>query len=151
VKIVVGSDHRGFALKEAIVRMLRALRHDVVDVGTTSVDSVDYTDFAIDAAERVGRGDADRGILVCGSGVGMSIAANKVDGVRAALAVDAEGAHLARAHNDANVLALGSWQEKDEARALAIVGEFLSTDFEGGRHTRRVEKIRDYERKGRRS
>ncbi len=145
MKIALGADHRGFGLKEAIARRLRALHHTVIDEGTTTDASVDYTDFAIAAAEDVARGDADRGILICGSGVGMSIAANKVDGVRAALAVDAEGAKLARAHNDANVLALGAWQEGDEARVFAIVEAFLATDFEGGRHARRVDKIRAYE------
>jgi ribose 5-phosphate isomerase B len=147
VKIVVGADHRGFRLKEAIERRLREQGVDVVDVGTGDEASVDYTDFAIAAAERVARGEAERGILVCGSGAGMSIAANKVKGVRAALAVSPEGARLARAHNDANVLALGAWQEGDEDQVLAIVETFLSTEFEGGRHARRVDKIRAYEAK----
>jgi RpiB/LacA/LacB family sugar-phosphate isomerase len=145
VKIVIGADHRGFELKEHIKRRLLERRDEVVDVGTQGDASVDYTDFAIAAAETVARHDADRGILICGSGAGMSIAANTVKGVRAALAVSPEGARLARAHNDANVLALGAWQEGGDV--LAIVDSFLDTDFEGGRHARRVDKIRAYEEK----
>jgi ribose 5-phosphate isomerase B len=116
-----------------------------VDVGTDGDASVDYTDFAIAAAEQVANGAADRGILICGSGAGMAIAANKVKGIRAALAVTPEGARLARAHNDANVLTLGAWQGGDVAQVLAIVEAFLAADFEGGRHARRVEKIKAYE------
>jgi ribose 5-phosphate isomerase B len=145
VKIAVGADHRGFKLKELIKHHLGQLGHEVVDVGTDGEASVDYTDFAIAAAEKVAHEDADRGVLICGSGAGMSIAANKVKGVRAALAVTPEGARLARAHNDANVLALGAWQEGDEKNVLAIVDAFLAAEFEGGRHARRVDKIRAYE------
>jgi len=145
MKIAIGADHRGFALKERIKQFLRARGDDVIDVGTTGDTSVDYTDFAIAAAENVARGDADRGVLICGSGAGMSIAANKVKGVRAALAVSPDGARLTRAHNDANVLALGAWQDDNVEHVLAIVDAFLSTEFEGGRHARRVEKIRAYE------
>jgi ribose 5-phosphate isomerase B len=148
VKIAIGADHRGVGLKEAIKRRLRELGHDVVDVGTDGEASVDYPDLAIADAEKVARGEADRGILVCGSGAGMAIAANKVKGIRAALAVSPEGARLARAHNDANVLTLGAWQDADEQQVLDIVESFLSTEFEGGRHARRVEKIRAYEEKG---
>jgi ribose 5-phosphate isomerase B len=151
MKIALGADHRGYALKERIKSLLRTLSHEALDVGTQGEASVDYTDFAIAAAEKVARGEADRGILICGSGAGMSIAANKVRGVRAALAVSAEGARLARAHNDANVLALGAWQEADEDRVVEIVKAFLATDFEGGRHARRVDKIRAYEEKKGRS
>ncbi len=149
--IAIGADHRGFKLKEAIKRRLDALHHRVVDVGTDSEESVDYTDFAIETAEMVARGEADRGVLICGSGAGMSIAANKVKGIRAALAVSPEGARLARAHNDANVLTLGAWQGDDEKQVLAIVEAFLETEFEGGRHARRVDKIRAYEEKGSKS
>jgi len=151
VKIAIGADHRGFELKERIKQRLRDLHHEWVDVGTEGDASVDYTDFAIAAAELVAAGAADRGILICGSGAGMSIAANKVRGIRAALAVSPEGARLARAHNDANVLTLGAWQQDDAARVLEIVEAFVATEFEGGRHARRVDKIRDYEeRKDRR-
>jgi RpiB/LacA/LacB family sugar-phosphate isomerase len=134
-------------LKELIKKRLRELGHDVVDVGTDGEASVDYTDFAIAAAEKVARGEAERGVLVCGSGAGMSIAANKVKGVRAALAVSPDGARLAREHNDANVLALGAWQGSDERQVLEIAEAFLSAEFEGGRHARRVDKIRAYEEK----
>jgi RpiB/LacA/LacB family sugar-phosphate isomerase len=151
VKVALGADHRGFALKERIKALLRALSHEAIDVGTRGEESVDYPDYAIAAAEMVSRGEADRGILICGSGAGMSIAANKVPGVRAALAVTPEGARLARAHNDANVLTLGAWQEDDADRVLEIVKTFLATDFEGGRHARRVDKIRAYEEKKERS
>jgi ribose 5-phosphate isomerase B len=147
MKIVVGADHRGYPLKERIKELLRALRHEAIDVGTAGEDSVDYTDFAIKAGEMVSRGEADRGILICGSGAGMSIAANKVKGVRAALAVTPEGARLTRAHNDANVLALGAWQSGDDENVVEIVKAFLTTEFEGGRHARRLEKIREYEEK----
>ena len=145
MRIAIGADHRGFKLKELIKRHLNQLGHDVVDVGTDGEQSVDYTDFAIAAAEKVAHENADRGVLICGSGAGMSIAANKVKGVRAALAVSPDGARLARAHNDANVLALGAWQESDEKGVLAIVDAFLAAQFEGGRHARRVDKIRAYE------
>ena len=151
MKIAIGADHRGVELKEKIKELLRSLHHEPIDVGTQGDASVDYTDFAIAAAEMVANGQADRGILVCGSGVGMSIAANKVDGVRAALATSPEGARLARAHNDANVLALGAGQGADAATVMKIVKEFLATAFEGGRHERRVEKIRAYEQKKGRS
>jgi ribose 5-phosphate isomerase B len=145
VRVALGADHRGFELKERIKQRLRDLRHEFVDVGTDGDASVDYTDFAIAAAEQVANGAADRGILICGSGAGMAIAANKVKGIRAALAVTPEGARLARAHNDANVLTLGAWQGGDVAQVLAIVEAFLAADFEGGRHARRVEKIKAYE------
>lgn len=145
MKIVIGADHRGFKLKELIKRHLRERGYGVDDVGTDGEASVDYTDFAIAAAEQVGKNQADRAVLICGSGAGMSIAANKVDGVRAALAVSADAARLSRAHNDANVLALGAWQDEDDAHVLAIVDAFLDTKFEGGRHARRVDKIREYE------
>jgi ribose 5-phosphate isomerase B len=151
MKIAIGADHRGYPLKERIKALLRSLAHEALDVGTQGEESVDYTDFAIAAGEMVARGEADRGILICGSGAGMSIAANKVGGVRAALAVNPEGARLARAHNDANVLALGAWQEGDVDRVMETVKAFLATDFEGGRHARRVDKIRAYEAKKGRS
>lgn len=147
MRIAIGADHRGFKLKEIIERRLRELGHEVVDVGTDSETSVDYTDFAIADAEKVARGEADRGVLICGSGAGMAIAANKVKGIRAALAVNPEAARLARAHNDINMLALGAWQESDPRHVLDIVEAFLSTEFEGGRHARRVDKIRAYEEK----
>jgi ribose 5-phosphate isomerase B len=147
VKIVLGADHNGIEFKEMLAEHLRG-RHEVVDVGPDTRESVDYPDFAFAAAEMVGAGGADRGILVCGSGVGMSMAANKVRGVRAALCLSPEAARLARAHNDANVLALAGWQI-DSGDVLDIVDAFLDGEFEGGRHARRVDKIKAYENRER--
>ena len=151
MKIAIGADHNGVALKEKIKELLRSMHHEPIDVGTQGTESVDYPDLAIAAAEMVSRGEADRGILICGSGAGMSMVANKVRGVRAALAVNSEGARLTRAHNDANVLGLGAWQGGDVGQVLEIVKTFLTTEFEGGRHQRRVDKIRAYEEKKGRS
>jgi len=124
--------------------------HDVTDLGTDTPDSVDYPDYAAEVGHSVADGDADFGILVCGSGVGMSMAANKMPGIRAALGVQPEQVRLARAHNDANVLALGKWLTTPEA-ADQLVKSFLSTEFEGGRHARRVAKIEALGQSGRSS
>jgi ribose 5-phosphate isomerase B len=146
VRIAVGADHAGFELKEHVARRLRELGHEVTDVGTTSEDRVDYPAFAEPAARLVAGGDAERAVLVCGSGVGVSIVANKVDGVRAVNAHDPEEAELARQHNDANVLTLsGRRLATDEADG--IVDAFLAAEFEGGRHTQRVDLIRQVERR----
>ena len=144
MRIAVGSDHRGFALKETLKELLAELGHDWVDFGCQTEEPVDYPDIARPVAEAVAAGEYARGILVCGSGVGMSIAANKVKGVRAALCHDTFAGRLTRRHNDANVLCLGGWCI---GRGVAedIVRFFLSEDFEGGRHARRVEKIRAME------
>lgn len=144
MKIVLGSDHNGVEFKKLLVEHLRSAGHDVVDVGPEEEGSVDYPDFAFAAAEMVASGDSDRGILICGSGVGMSMAANKVKGVRAALCFSPEAAALTRQHNDANVLALAGWQG-EAGDILDVVDAFLSTEFEGGRHARRVDKITAYE------
>lgn len=144
MKIAVGCDHNGIEFKALLVDHLRARHHEVVDVGTETDASVDYPDFAFAAAEMVSRGEVDRGILVCGSGVGMSMAANKVLGVRAALCFSPREARLTRQHNDANVLTLAGWQSRADD-VLEIVNSFLDTDFEGGRHERRVNKIKAYE------
>lgn len=144
MKISIASDHAGFALKQRIADALKAQGHDVEDFGTTSEESVDYPDFAEPAAREVASGNADRGVLVCGSGVGVSIVANKVDGVRAVNAHDADEAELSRRHNDANVLTLGE-RTTDPDDAMAIVERFLETNFEGGRHERRVDKIAQVE------
>lgn len=146
MKISIASDHAGFALKQRIAEYLRQSGHQVEDFGTTSEESVDYPDFAEPAAREVARGEADRGVLVCGSGVGVAIVANKVDGVRAAHAHDPDEAEMSRRHNDANVVTLGE-RTTDPETALAIVGRFLETDFEGGRHERRVNKFADVERR----
>ena len=140
MRIAVGSDHAGFHLKEHIKVALGALGHDVVDVGTASPVSVDYPQFAADAARLVGAGDAERGVLACGSGVGVAIVANKVAGVRAVNAHDMSEAEMARRHNDANVVTL-SGSRLGPHEADAIVATFLRTEFEGGRHARRVSQI----------
>lgn len=140
MKIAVASDHAGFALKAEIAAALKGEGYEVTDFGSDSEESVDYPDFAEPAAREVAVGAADCGVLVCGSGVGVAIVANKVDGIRAVNAHDAEEAAISRRHNDTNVLTLGERTTTPE-QALEIVKSFLSTDFEGGRHQRRVEKI----------
>jgi ribose 5-phosphate isomerase B len=144
VRIAVASDHAGFALKEHVRAILSEAGHEVVDVGTDSDASVDYPEVTRPAAELVAAGEAERGVLVCGSGVGVSIVANKVGGVRAVNAHDADEAEMARRHNDANVVAL-SGNRIAAADAEEIVETFLSTDFDGGRHARRVDQITDLE------
>jgi ribose 5-phosphate isomerase B len=139
-RIVVGSDHAGFRAKEAIKLLLSGSGYAVEDLGTHSEESVDYPDFARAVAEKVAGGTGMLGVLVCGTGIGVSIAANKVPGIRAALAHDSLTARRAREHNDANVLALGG-KVVGEDEALAIVQEFLAAKFAGGRHQRRIDKI----------
>ena len=140
MRLAIGSDHAGYRLKEIITATLLDAGHMIDDVGTGSEASVDYPDFAADVARRVVSGACDRGILVCGTGIGMAMAANKVDGARAASAGDLESARLARAHNDANILTLGARIIRPDL-ALAIVRLFLETPFEGGRHQRRIDKV----------
>lgn len=140
MKIVVGSDHAGFLRKTEIVEHLKSQGHDIIDVGTFSSESVDYPDFAYAASILLSQQQTELGILVCGSGIGVSITANKVEGVRAANCLTVEMAHLARQHNNANMLTIGE-RLVDKETALAIVDEFLITPFEGGRHLQRVEKI----------
>jgi ribose 5-phosphate isomerase B len=140
MKIALASDHAGFALKSHLVSRLAEQGHDVVDLGTDGPESADYPLYAEPAARLVGSGEADRGVFVCGSGNGVAIVANKVPGVRAVNAHDADEVRLSRRHNDANVLAL-SGQRLAAAEADAIVQAFLTTDFEGGRHARRVNQI----------
>jgi ribose 5-phosphate isomerase B len=138
--IPIGADHAGFALKERLVAMLRALGYEPLDLGTHSADSADYPDFAHRVAERVERRDAQRGVLLCGTGLGMAVAANRHPGVRAAVAWSPEVARLAREHNDANVLVLPA-RFVDEAEGVEILKAWLDTPFAGGRHARRVAKI----------
>jgi ribose 5-phosphate isomerase B len=140
VKVALGADHRGFALKEELKRWLAARGHKVIDFGPTNVDRVDYPDYAFKVADAVTRRQADRGILICSTGIGMSIAANKVHGVRAALADSIRLARLSREHNDANVLCLGA-DIVSATEARRIVGVWLKTEFAGGRHARRVQKL----------
>ena len=145
MRIAVGSDHAGFELKRKVAPLLEGAGHQVVDVGTDSEESTDYPLYAAEAARLVANGEADRAVLVCGSGVGVSIVANKVDGVRAVNAHNPDEAEMSRRHNDANVLALAGRQLAD-ADARAIVERFLDTEFEGGRHQRRVDQISAVER-----
>ncbi len=145
MKIAIGADHAGFELKEKIKRRLAQQGIDVHDDGTASTESVDYPDFARKVGEEVATKQVDYGVLVCGSGIGMSIAANKVPGVRAANVTTEYEAQMSREHNDANVLALGARILKDD-EAFAIVDKWLHTSFAGGRHQRRVDKIMEIER-----
>jgi ribose 5-phosphate isomerase B len=138
--IAIGADHAGFQLKDSLKKTLEELGITYQDFGTSSAASVDYPDFAQAVAEGVASGQFDRGILVCGTGVGMAIAANKVQGVRSAPIVDTDTAKLSREHNDLNVLALGA-RVLPESRARDIVKTFLETPFAGGRHATRVGKI----------
>jgi ribose 5-phosphate isomerase B len=145
MKIAIGADHAGFALKEELRAALQAKGLEVMDFGTHSSDSTDYPDYASTVAHAVAKGEADRGILVCSTGVGMSMAANKVEGVRAALAFNTDEVELTRRHNNANVLTLGS-RYNNLQQADEMVDVFLNTPFEGGRHQRRVDKIASLEK-----
>ncbi|MEK7403810.1 MAG: ribose 5-phosphate isomerase B [Acidobacteriota bacterium] len=140
MKFALGADHAGFRLKEDLRERLVRQGHEVVDHGTNSSDSCDYPDYAALVARDVAAGRADRGLLVCATGVGMSMAANKVRGVRAALGTSPEQVRLTRAHNDANVLTLGA-RFTAAAAAGALLDVFLETPFDGGRHARRLGKI----------
>jgi ribose 5-phosphate isomerase B len=144
-RIAIGSDHAGFPVKEAIRKYLETAGYAVDDQGTSSEDSVDYPDYGKAVGERVAAKQDDLGIVVCGSGIGISIAANKVPGIRAALAHNVLTAQLAREHNDANVLALGA-RIVTPAAALEMVQTFLTTPYAGGRHQRRLDKITQIER-----
>lgn len=144
MKIAIAADHAGYQEKEQLKPLLTELGIQFEDLGTVSPESVDYPDYARKVAEKVARGEADQGLLVCGSGTGMAIAANKVPGVRAAVAWNEEIARLAREHNDANVLSLAArFTPLDELQK--IVRAWFAAGFDGGRHTQRVEKIREIE------
>jgi ribose 5-phosphate isomerase B len=144
--IALGADHAGWPLKEVVKAWLTGRDHEVLDFGTHTADSVDYPDYATVVADAVSDGTAERGILVCGTGIGMTIAANKVPGVRAAPCADAYTARMAREHNDTNVLALGARITGHE-EAIEIVRVWLETAFAGDRHARRIEKVAAIERK----
>jgi ribose 5-phosphate isomerase B len=146
MKIAIGSDHRGFEAKTRILAVLHQLGHEVFDAGPASRECVDYPDFAFEVAQAVGDGRAERGILICGTGIGMCIAANKVAGVRAAPCHDCITAEMSRRHNDANVLCLSA-DLLGEDLAERMVRIWLETPFEGGRHARRVEKITRFEKR----
>ena len=140
MRIAIAGDHRGYAAKEKIILLLTEQGHEIIDMGTNSARSVDYTDVAFLAAKAVAEAKVDRAILLCGSGIGMSIAANKVRGIRAALCNDELTAQTARRHNDSNILCLAA-DLLGEELMRRIVESWLETDFEGGRHARRVRKI----------
>lgn len=140
MKLVIGNDHAGVEFKEKLVKALKGKGHEIINVGTDSLESVDYPDIAALVGEKVLDGKAEYGILICGTGIGISIAANKIKGIRAALVHNEFTARLARLHNDANVIALGARVIGDEL-GLACVETFINTEFEGGRHARRVDKI----------
>ena len=140
MKIAVASDHAAFELKEALIKWLTGSNYEVIDFGTNSLNSCDYPDYAIPASESVASGNADFGIVVCGSGIGMSIVCNKVKGIRAANCCSAEMAALARQHNNANILNMGA-RLVDFETAIEIAKTFLITEFQEGRHSLRVDKI----------
>ncbi|QAA31428.1 ribose 5-phosphate isomerase B [Clostridium manihotivorum] len=146
MRIAIGSDHGGFRLKSEIIEHLKKKGIEIQDFGTLNEESCDYADYAIQVAEAVVTKQFDFGILVCGTGIGVSIAANKVPGIRAAVCGDTFSAHATRQHNDANILALGE-RVVGTGLALDIVDIFLSSEFEGGRHATRIGKIAEIEKK----
>lgn len=145
MRIAVGTDHRGYPIRDQIFDLLQRLGHEVEDVGTYNDEAVDYPDIAARVAEKVSRGEVERGILICGTGLGMSIAANKFSGVRAAPCHDDLTAEMSRRHNDSNVLCLSA-DLLGERLVERMIELWLSTPFEGGRHARRLEKIAELER-----
>jgi ribose 5-phosphate isomerase B len=144
--IIIGSDHGGLALKTALNGYLQRRGFEVADAGTNGEASVDYPDFGQKVAETVIAGDAESGVLICGTGIGMSIVANKIPGIRAALVTDVFMARMAKEHNNANVLVLGG-RVLDEQKACDLVGAWLDATFEGGRHQKRLDKIAELEKK----
>jgi len=144
LKVIITGDHAGMTLRNEAISVLEELGYEYEDAGADCTNSVDYPDYGIPAAERVANGEFDRGIFVCGTGIGISISANKVKGIRCALVHDVFSAKATREHNDANVLAMGE-RVIGPGLAREIIYAFLTTDFEGGRHANRVEKISNYE------
>ena len=142
MKIVVGCDHAAYELKEAIKEKLINEGHDVIDVGCDSTESVDYPKYGHAVGRTVASGEAERGIAVCGSGIGISIACNKVPGIRAALCTSVEMAEMCRRHNNANVVCMGARMISREL-AFDIIDKWMTTDFEGGKHLRRINEIED--------
>ncbi len=147
MRIAIGCDHRGYRVKTKLIELVTKLGHEVTDAGAHSADSCDYPDMAADVARKVAAGEVDRGILICGSGIGMCIAANKIPGVRAAPCHDDLTAEMSRRHNDLNVLCLSA-DMLGERLIDRLVETWLNTPFEGGRHTRRIEKITALEKSG---
>jgi len=143
MRIAIGCDHRGLGLKQFVIKLATDAGHSCEDFGCYTAESVDYPDIAKKVAEAVARGDFEHGVLICDTGIGMSMAANKVKGIRAALCHSAFGARRARQHNDANILCLGTSEEKGSVPA--IIEAYLTSDFEGGRHQRRLDKVKDME------
>jgi ribose 5-phosphate isomerase B len=146
MKISLAADHGGFELKNSILSYLKSKNYEVIDLGTNSTDSVDYPDFAIKAVESILNKDADRAIIMCGTGIGISIAANRFPGIRATLCWDPFTAKLSRLHNNSNILAMGGRLIGIEL-AKEIVNVWLNTEFEGGRHEKRIAKIDEYAKK----
>ena len=145
MKIAIAADHGGFELKDSMVEYIKSLGTEVVDLGTNSADSVDYPDYAKKVCEEIQKGNSDLGILICGTGIGMSLAANKFEGIRAACVSDVYSAKMSRNHNNANVLCIGARVIGDEVAKL-IIKTFLENEFEAGRHQRRVDKIMAFEK-----
>lgn len=146
MKIALGSDHGGFELKKEIISYLTENGYEIKDFGTNSTESCDYADYGLPVAEAVASGEFNFGILICGTGIGIGIAANKVPGIRAALCSDTFSAHATREHNDANILTMGQ-RVVGPGLAIDIVKTFLSSKFEGGRHIQRIDKISQIEKK----
>ncbi len=146
MRIAVGCDHRGLELKQTIMKLLTGSGHTYGDFGGYTTDPVDYPDIAKKVGEAVAKGDFERGILICDNGIGMSMAANKVKGIRAALCYTVSNAYRTRQHNDANVLCLGAGKEQKQEPVAEIVNAFLTAEFEGGRHQRRVDKMKAMEK-----
>ncbi|MDD4876049.1 MAG: ribose 5-phosphate isomerase B [Dehalococcoidales bacterium] len=144
--IAIGCDHRGLSFKRLIMKLINDEGHDYKDFGCLTTEAVDYPDIAKNVAEAVAKGDYERGILICNNGIGMSIAANKIKGIRAALCYSALNARQCRQHNDANVLCLGASKEQEQDSIKEIINAFLAGVFMGGRHQKRVDKIKDMER-----
>lgn len=145
MRIAIGCDHWGVELKQTIIKLLIEMGHSYEDFGSYTAESIDYPDIAKKVGEAVARGEFERGILICNNGIGMSMAANKVKGIRAALCYTAFNARRTRQHNDANVLCLGAGKEQKQEPVAEIVNAFLTAEFEGGRHQRRVDKMKAME------
>lgn len=146
MKIAIGSDHGGFELKPALIDYVKELGHEIVDFGVSSGEKANYPDYGIKVAEAVASGEYDAGIVICGTGIGISIAANKVKGIRCACANEVFSAKMAKEHNNANVLALGARVIGEEVAKMAVY-QWLNSEFQGGRHSERIQTITDYENK----
>jgi ribose 5-phosphate isomerase B len=146
MKLAIASDHGGFSLKESLIQSLKEKKIDVIDLGNHGTESVDYPDYAIKVAEMVSEGKVEAGLLMCGTGIGMCIVANKFKNVRAAVVSDAYSARMAKEHNNANILCIGG-RVVDPKKGEEIVRAWLTANFEGGRHDRRLDKIREIEKK----